>query len=87
MTRINGAADIVREWEEQDRQKQDALRKQSRSVVSMRSDGFLSFGGGGAGAWQSLDDTFPSQPRRFALSEATNRTQTSKLPRGATLRG
>ena len=83
MPRINGAASAVREYEERERVSQQAHRVRSRSVAGFQSEGYSAFGG----HWSALDEMFPSQPRRFALSVATDRTQTAKAPRGPTLRG
>jgi len=83
MPRINGAALAVREYEERERVSQQAHRVRSRSVAGFQSEGYSAFGG----HWSTLDEVFPSQPRRFALSVATDRTQTAKAPRGPTLRG
>jgi hypothetical protein len=87
--RVNGAALAVREWEDQERQVQDAIRAQSRSELGFRSGGFLVEVGIGSSALDhfSLDDVFPSQPKRYALSNATHRQRTTKGPRGPTLRG
>ena len=81
MERINGSASAVQEWEEWEREEQEAQRARSRSVADFRS------GSERGGHWESLDEVFPSQPRRFALSKATHRERTQKAPRGPTLRG
>lgn len=87
--RVNGALTAVREWEDQERLAQDAMRAQNRSELGFRSDGFLEFGVGSLTSLNnfSLDDVFPSQPKRYALSNATHRQKTAKGPRGPTLRG
>lgn len=84
MERINGSTSAVQEWDEWERDQQAAQRARSKSVADFRPGGARhAFAGG----WQSLDEVFPSQPRRFALSNATHREQTQKAPRGPTLRG
>ena len=84
--RVNGAATAVREWEDHERMVQDAMRAQSRSQLCFRSDGFHVDVGMALDHF-SLDDVFPSQPKRYALSNATHRQKTTKGPRGPTLRG
>lgn len=84
MERINGSSSAVQEWDEWERDQQAAQRARSHSVADFRPGGERD---AFAGGWQSLDEVFPSQPRRFALSKATHREQTQKAPRGPTLRG
>ena len=81
MERINGSTWAVKEWDEWEREEQEVQRARSRSVADFRSGSEL------GGHWESLDEVFPSQPRRFALSKATHRERTQKAPRGPTLRG
>ena len=81
MERINGSTSAVQEWDEWEHEEQEAQRARSRSVADFRS------GSERGGHWESLDEVFPSQPRRFALSKATHRERTQKVPRGPTLRG
>jgi len=84
---VNGAVAAVREREDEERHEQAAMRMRSRSELGFRSDGFAEFGVGPSLGHFSLDDVFPSQPKRFALSNATHRQKTAKGPRGPTLRG
>ena len=83
MARLNGAPYVTREREERASLEHADIR--SRSVMGLRSDGFDELGA--EAAWSSLDDTFPSQPRRLALSVATDRQATAKVLRGPMLRG
>ena len=75
---------MVTQWENYEQEVAHAKRNRSRSVAGFKSDGHDEFSG--SVRWPSFDEIFTSQPRRYALSNATNRQLTSK-PRGPAIRG
>lgn len=75
---------MVTQWENYEQAVEHAKRNRSRSVAGFKSDGYDEFSG--TARWPSFDEIFTSQPRRYALSNATNRQLTSKQ-RGPAIRG